>query len=427
MSERQCQRIERQQQDPGARHALLDKIHARHEHAGNRFEIREVPDRDVLVVPAELLVRQSAISAPDIEEIIDQASFTIRAVSGLDGRVARLHKTDATREEVDGLQEELESAGVAASFSYLTPTKVIMKAEATPEHATAPRPRTADVPGADTSSVSVVVLDTGIALCDRTDGWLRGLENEDNRDPLDVFPAPNGLLDFAAGHGTFIAGLYQLVDTGLNLQVRRTLDTDGIVSEVDLGCALVDCVRDNLDVGSKLVVNLSLGTDTVDDEPPLALEVALEIVRELESDRDAEVMLVAAAGNDGLPRHCWPAAFADQDERVIAVAALNADLSRAAWSSHGGWVTCSAVGESVESVFVTGREDPEIDPDGETFGRNAWASWTGTSFAAPQVAARIASIARTQDVSLGEAKSRLFDEAGFANDPNYGTLLRLTS
>ena len=66
----------------------------------------------------------------------------------------------------------------------------------------------------------------------------------------------------------------------------------------------------------------------------------------------------------------------------------------AEWSSRGDWVRCSTIGEGVVSTFVRGEEDTvdfggddsyPLDGVGES-----WAVWSGTSFAAPQIAGYIA-------------------------------------
>jgi hypothetical protein len=75
---------------------------------------------------------------------------------------------------------------------------------------------------------------------------------------------------------------------------------------------------------------------------------------------------------------------------VVCVAGLTAGGLPSAWSSHGDWVTCASVGEGLVSTFVTGRK---AGPDGgadTVFGADPWACWTGTSFAAPQVAGALA-------------------------------------
>jgi hypothetical protein len=62
-------------------------------------------------------------------------------------------------------------------------------------------------------------------------------------------------------------------------------------------------------------------------------------------------------------------------------------------------VTCSAVGEGIVSTFVVGEEDPLFgghDVYPWTGQRDSWAVWTGTSFAAPQIAGAISK--RMRDV-----------------------------
>jgi subtilisin family serine protease len=124
------------------------------------------------------------------------------------------------------------------------------------------------------------------------------------------------------------------------------------------------------------VVNLSFGPGTQGDEPPAVLGIVL---RELAERGTA---LVAAAGNDGTSRKLWPGA----DEHVVAIAAARRDgegWGRAAWSNHGDWVDALANGADLEAPFVEWHGLPTAFADGG-------ARWSGTSFAAPQVAGRIA-------------------------------------
>jgi hypothetical protein len=75
------------------------------------------------------------------------------------------------------------------------------------------------------------------------------------------------------------------------------------------------------------------------------------------------------------------------------------------------------------STFVEGSEDPDLDPDPEAFGTNAWAYWTSTSFAVPKVAARIAHRAQTHGGSLADALGYVLETHGRGNADDYGTLL----
>jgi hypothetical protein len=75
------------------------------------------------------------------------------------------------------------------------------------------------------------------------------------------------------------------------------------------------------------------------------------------------------------------------------------DYGPSRFTNHGPWVTCSAIGEDVHSVYMPlavptpktmRREDDEQVPRDHLSFPNAAAIWNGTSFAAPKVAAAIA-------------------------------------
>ena len=93
-------------------------------------------------------------------------------------------------------------------------------------------------------------------------------------------------------------------------------------------------------------------------------------------------MVVAAAGNDGLNQPYWPAAFTTADVpwagQVVAVAAHDGS-DVCSWSNTGPWVSLAAPGSDITSTYVTQWEFTA-----------GWAQWSGTSFAAPYVAAAIA-------------------------------------
>jgi subtilisin family serine protease len=252
----------------------------------------------------------------------------------------------------------------------------------------------------------VVVIDTGVYGV-RDDGWLVDLDTTDNREDLDFFPQ-DGFLDIAAGHGSFCAGIVQQIAPGAQIVVSKQLDSDGFATELRIARELVSQVRAGLSAGQDVIVNLSLGTETADDEPPVALEMALQIIDEEAREAGREAFVVAAAGNFGHTRPCYPAAF----PTVTAVAAITQGMAPAEWSSRGTWVDMCTIGEGVRSTFVPGTESPAADSELEEFPHNAWALWSGTSFAAPQVAAAIAKIAIDDGVAPTEAKRRLLEGAG---------------
>ena len=99
----------------------------------------------------------------------------------------------------------------------------------------------------------------------------------------------------------------------------------------------------------------------------------------------------------------WPAALPG----VEAVAGLTAYLTPSAWSSYGPDVRFSTVGEGIRSTFVTGTESPVFDPSPDVFGDDAWAMWSGTSFAAPQIAGAVARISYEEGLAPRAAVDKL--------------------
>lgn len=271
-----------------------------------------------------------------------------------------------------------------------------------------------------TRKVTVAVIDTGINHETRTDGWLAAIpEGGTNIDPLDVFPVRDvngqivlgdGLLDLSAGHGTFVTGVVEQVAPACTIVVYRAVDTEGMGTSDEVGNAIVQAADDGADI-----INLSLGTMTVDNLPPVAFTAALDTVAAAHPD----VLIVASAGNTGLEAPMFPAAM----KGVVGVGALAANLTPAPWSNHGFWVNCSAVGVGVISTFVEGVE-PHTDAGAivtEQFGPDAWAIWSGTSFSAPQIAGAVAQLCQLNDVGPAVALGQLL--AGRPTLPGFGFVI----
>jgi hypothetical protein len=391
---------------------------------------------DTLLVPGELLItRRSYDGGPGpaghdryAKDVLAGLQMVVSEVDcdELRGRVLRLTPTyPMTSQELADQAKVLRARGFEVSLTNITPTAPVHKpppGPIPPGTGTPPilRPGAAAQPQADAQRgrpAKVAIIDTGIAAEIRTDGWLDSVPRNGNIDPLDAFPLPagDGDLDFEAGHGTFVAGIVQQVAPGAQITVHRAVDSDGIASEVTVACEMIRAVTE----GDARIINLSLGCQTQDDMPPIAIQAALEIIGEWERETGQEVLIVAAAGNYGDTTPCWPAAF----RRVVSVAALGPDMLPSQWSSRGFSVTCSTIGQGVRSTFVEGRESALIDPVPQTFGPDAWALWSGTSFAAPQITGALALLHEQYGYPLRDALRVLL--AAGRPVPQFGQALRI--
>jgi hypothetical protein len=374
------------------------------------------PARELgLLIPAE-----AEASMPRVRRLLEDVyGLRRQAVGELSDKVI-LYSGEREPLELAHLATNLRQQGVPISANYMTPMGGFVKSVATPEPTAGPPPEWPMATGGQEREqepkkplVRVVIIDTGVYTIDRTDGWLAGLQTTENLEDLDDSP-PNEKLDDGAGHGSFCAGIVQQIVPEAHIVVCKELDSDGLADELRIASRMVREVRAGLEADQHVIVNLSFGAETADDERPVAFGVALEIIDEESRKARKETVVVAAAGNFGHDRPCYPAAF----PTVTAVAALTQGMLPAEWSSRGAWVDVCTIGEGVRSTFVPGEESPRVDATPEKFEDNAWALWSGTSFAAPQVAGAIAKIAIDDKVTPTEAKRRLL--AGAIDIPLYG-------
>ena len=181
------------------------------------------------------------------------------------------------------------------------------------------------------------------------------MQSRGQSDHEDTVPGP------AVGHGTMVAGVIATYAPGATLVIRRVLDSPlGEADELEIADAL-DALPTNLDV-----INASFGGFAVGPRRMLAFEAAVNRVPK-------DTVVVASVGNEGVEEPVFMAAF----DRVLGVASVegpdDASLQRAPYSNFGNYVKLCARGTDVESTFIAGH-----------------AECSGTSFAAPKVAAAVA-------------------------------------
>jgi hypothetical protein len=373
---------------------------------------------ETLVIDRELIVTRQTWEdegARSYLEIRGLERVSLEA-PGIDDRIVLLRAADdVTAEQLDDTVAELRLRGFAASQNLVLPCDPVMKNLGGPALAA---PLDPFVPIHVDHAPQVAVIDTGITKQARTDGWLADVPRHEHRkdsniDPLDFAPH-DGYLDLCAGHGTFVAGVVARVAPMATIRVYRALLGGGVGTEIDIATAIVRAVEEGADV-----VNLSLGSSTLYDQPSLAVEAALDRIEEIEREQGREVLVVAAAGNGGDTRPMWPAAFS----RVVSVAGLTADHRAAPWSSRGFWVDCSTVAEGISAPFVKGQESYEFTADPDDFPEDAFALWSGTSFAAPQVAGKVAALMHERGVGARAAYALL--RATGRSIPDYGRALQI--
>ncbi len=159
----------------------------------------------------------------------------------------------------------------------------------------------------------------------------------------------------ASGHGTFIAGLIRRVAPQAEVHAYRVLDTNGRGTGWSVAQAMINAI----DNGCK-VINLSL----VMHEKHSAVDAAIEYAR------TQNVVVVAAAGNDNSSVERFPAG----DSYVLSVTGVDSVSKKPDFANYGNYLDVCAPAVNLYSLF----------PD------SAHATWSGTSFAAPIVAAQAA-------------------------------------
>jgi hypothetical protein len=225
-----------------------------------------------------------------------------------------------------------------------------------------------------------------------------------------------GQLDGISGHGTFIAGLISHIAPRTRLEVvglrNQEVEIDGLDPSQQLGLfetevAIAHAMVRRCDTD---VIQCGFAFPTLDDYPSVPFAAAMAEIRQESAPHRGHVAVVAPAGNEQSSRRYWPAALPD----VIGVASTNRRANARAWFSNWGqWCDCCTRGEHVYSTFVHWRGSVEGRAISDVENFDGWATWNGTSFAAPKVSAAIAQlVARTGNPSPEDAGEELIAGTG---------------
>jgi subtilisin family serine protease len=217
------------------------------------------------------------------------------------------------------------------------------------------------------SGVIVAVLDTGVQLAPAPHVGLGGalIQGVDLVDG-DWSPAEtrngidddgDGLIDEGIGHGTHIAGIVHEVAPLASILPVRILDDDGTGTIWNAAEGMYWAAQH----GAK-IINMSLG-----------VQGSAKVLRNAVETVTAQgVLVVAAAGNDGLDRSTFPAAA----PLAIAVGSVGSGDVVSSFSNFGRWVDVVAPGEDIHSTYA--------------FPADSYSSNSGTSMATPWVAGEAA-------------------------------------
>ncbi|MFI0822844.1 type VII secretion-associated serine protease mycosin [Streptomyces roseolus] len=235
-------------------------------------------------------------------------------------------------------------------------------------------------------NVRVAVIDTGVDV--RNPQLARAVDAKSgiNLIPKDAKDAngyklkrgkENGTTD-TVGHGTKVAGIIAarpakgtgfvgLAPDATIIPIQQN-DADGNGTTTTLAAAIRHAIAKKADV-------INISQDTADAvKPTPLLEEAVKAALE------AEIVVVASAGNDGLGgnvKRTYPASY----EGVLAVAASDRNNERAAFSQSGDFVGVAAPGVDMVSTVPLGGHCAD----------------NGTSFSAPYVAGLAALIKSKHD------------------------------
>ncbi len=285
--------------------------------------------------------------------------------------------------------------------------------------------------GDGTPGVRVTVIDAGYVTGGPIDGRLEhaarfaewftpGAANPWPTEPMSIGADPldqNGdrMLDALVGHANFVAGVIAQACPAAEIDIVShngsfvEHDAYGAAAPIPTEASVARSLWKVLTSAPPSdVINVGFAFPTLPYVPPVGAPVggppSWTFQAVLNVTKGSPTLIVAPAGNQNSFVPQFPAAFhVAYPERVIGVGSVTKTgpprvptWTKSDFSNYGSWVACCTKGVEVVSSFVTGwngKATEEAEHEGpahpdKTF--SGWATWEGTSFAAPKVAGGIA-------------------------------------
>jgi hypothetical protein len=238
-----------------------------------------------------------------------------------------------------------------------------------------------------------------------------------------------GILDRIAGHANFVAGIIAQRCPAAHIDIwshNAGFDPSSIQFPTEAAVAR-SLWQSQMSMGGG-VIQLGFAFLPYQGIPSTAWDTAFGLT-------DPDDVIVAPVGNQGDTAARYPAAFfrppalaapfastsVQKFPHVIGVASVNTSSHPSSWTNRGSWVACSTGGENVASTFLDWN-DPIEDPNpGQSTNFSGWAKWSGTSFAAPRVAAAIVNFQMMNGGTPAAALHYVF--TGQPTDPTLAKML----